>query len=109
MSSEERIVPEQSSGIQTNTESFEELSSVEEARQFYEEVKHRLLHINRWHDMAGNLTADFQLTDARGNEVERAVQQGDHFKIDIPGPGPVSGDGYDWVQVETVEEGTKED
>ncbi len=26
------------------------------------------------------------------------------FQIDIPGPGPVSGDGYDWVQIEAMEE-----
>ena len=32
------------------------------------------------------------------------MQKDDHFKIDIPGPGPVSGDGFDWVQVEAIEE-----
>ena len=35
------------------------------------------------------------------------VQKGDHFKIDVPGPGSLTGDGYDWVQVEAIEE--KED
>lgn len=109
MSEEEKIIPEQESGVQTNTESFKELSSIEEAEEFYEKVKQRLLHVNGWHQLAGNLTADFYLTDEKGNEVERAVQQGDHFKIDIPGPGPAAGDGYDWVQVETIEEGAKED
>jgi hypothetical protein len=41
--------------------------------------------------------------------VQRAAEKGDHFKIDIPGPGPVTGDGYDWVQVEAIEESEKED
>ncbi len=39
-----------------------------------------------------------------GDEVNRAPQEGDHFKIDIPGPGPVTGDGFDWVQIQKVEE-----
>ena len=40
----------------------------------------------------------------REKEVDRAVQKGDYLKIDIPGPGSVSGEGFDWVQVEAVEE-----
>lgn len=100
----EHIIPEQHSGIETNTVSQVEFASDEEARTFYEVVKGRLIQVNDWHKVAGALTADFKLTDNKGNEVNRTVQKGDHFKIDIPGPGPVTGDGYDWVQVEEVEE-----
>lgn len=57
-------------------------------------------------DYAGNISAEFQLVDKSGAEVQRTVQKGDYFKIDIPGPGTVSGDGYDWVQVEEVENTT---
>jgi hypothetical protein len=100
----EDIVPQHQSGIETNTESSATFNSVEEATSFYQQAKHLLLHVNDWHTIAGAATADFQLTDEKGNEVNRSAQKGDHFKIDIPGPGPVTGDGYDWVQVEAVEE-----
>lgn len=36
--------------------------------------------------------------------MSRQAEKEDHFKIDIPGPGPVTGDGFDWVQVEAIEE-----
>ncbi len=100
----DEIIPEQETGVATNTESSIELASAAEAIIFYKEVKQRLLAVNSWHHWAGKLTADFQLTDENGNEVERPAEKNDHFKIDVPGPGPVTGDGYDWVKVETIEE-----
>jgi hypothetical protein len=100
----ENIVPPQNEGGQTNTEALETLPTEADARDFFEVVKNRLLNVNCWHDYAGKGTADFQLTDAGGKEVERTAQKGDHFKIDIPGPGSLSGEGYDWVQIEEIVE-----
>ena len=108
-SSEEDIIPKQESGIETNTETSVAFNSPEEAKAFYQKVKHRLLHVNNWQRLAGSLTAGFQLTDKKGKEVNRAAEKGDYFKIDIPGPGPVTGDGFDWVQVEAIEEKEEED
>jgi hypothetical protein len=108
-SSVEDIVPEQQSGIETNTETSVEFNSPEEAKTFYQKVKRRLLNVNDWQRFAGTLTADFQLTDKEGKEVNRTAEKGDYFKIDIPGPGPVTGDGFDWVQVEAIEEKEEED
>ena len=101
------IIPEQNDGIQSNTESEIELSGEVEAKSFFETVKKRLLKINEWHHFAGTGTADFQLTDEFGNSIDRLPQKGDHFKIDIPGPGSVTGEGNDWVKVEEITE--KED
>jgi len=98
------IIPKQNDGIETNTESSTELTSEQEAKQFFEKVKQRLLNVNRWHQYAGNMTADFQLTDEKGNLVNREPVKGDHFKINIPGPGSKSGEGNDWVQVEAIDE-----
>ena len=42
------------------------------------------------------------MTDAKGREVDRPVQERDHFRIDIPAPGPVTGEGHDWVQVQKI-------
>ncbi len=53
--------------------------------------------------MAGALSATFQLVNSEGSEVQRKAQKGDYFKIDIPGPGSESGEGFDWVQIEEVE------
>lgn len=102
--STENIVPPQHEGGQTNTEAAETLPTENDAREFFEVVKNRLLNVNAWHDYAGKGTAEFQLTDAQGKEVERTAQKGDHFKIDIPGPGSVSGEGFDWVQIEEIAE-----
>ena len=100
----DEVVPEHNNGIQTNTESSIELSNEKEAQKFYEEAKQRLLTINSWHQYAGNASADFSLTDDKGNPINRSPQKGDHFKIDIPGPGTDTGEGHDWVQVEAIEE-----
>ncbi|RYY85172.1 MAG: hypothetical protein EOO15_17680 [Chitinophagaceae bacterium] len=102
------IVPQQEVGGQSNTEARRALESDVAAEAFYKKVRDRLLTVNCWHQLAGEATALFQLTDSRGLEVDRTVQAGDHFKIDIPGPGSTTGDGYDWVQVEAVEEGEQE-
>jgi hypothetical protein len=103
MSQQENIIPSQDSGIQTNTESAEELATEKEAKEFYVTVCKRLMDINNWQQYAGKATASFQLTDKSGKEVERDPQKGDHLKIDIPGPGSVSGQGFDWVQIEAIE------
>jgi hypothetical protein len=87
-----------------DTESSVELNTEEEAKQFYAQVKEKLGNVNNWHQVAGALSATFQLVDENGVEIKRTVQQGDHFKIDIPGPGTQSGEGYDWVKVEEVKE-----
>lgn len=98
------LTPENEKGIQTNTETSIELADENEAKNFFEAARKRLANVNHWHETAGSATADFQLTDANGNEVSRQVQKGDHFRISIPAPGPVTGSGYDWVQVEHIED-----
>ncbi|WP_345254639.1 hypothetical protein [Flaviaesturariibacter amylovorans] len=99
------LVPPQEGGGQSNTEASRSFGSEAEANTFFDVLKARLLNVNDWHRMAGAATAVFQLTDAEGLEVDRTVQAGDHFKIDIPGPGSVTGEGFDWVQVEAIDEG----
>lgn len=100
----EENVPEQHTGVQSNTESTQKFATEKEAIGFFKIVKDRLFQVGRWQEWAGIGSARFWLTDAAGNEISRAPQTGDHFKIDIPGPGNRTGDGYDWVRVEAVEE-----
>jgi hypothetical protein len=98
------IIPEHTEGVETNTESSVELATEEEAKQFFGIVKQRLLDINHWHDLTGAGTVCFQLTDKKGNPVDRHAREGDHFKMDIPGPGSITGQGSDWVEIEAIEE-----
>src|SRR5438094_10329889 len=98
------IVPPQQEGNSSDTDAKATFDSTEAAGKFYQIAKQRLLEVNDWQKWAGAATAQFQLMDEKGNHVNRPVQQGDYFKIDIPGPGPVTGDGFDWVRVETINE-----
>lgn len=97
------IVPDQQTGKAIDASSTSELSEVEEAKAFFNQAKERLQNVNQWKDIAGTLSATFQVVDATGTEVQRNAQKGDYLKIDIPGPGTNSGEGYDWVQIEEVE------
>lgn len=98
------IVPEQKTGKEVNTEHTISLASREEAERLFKTAAHRLMDVNQWEDLCGTGSANFQLTDKHGNNVTRTAIEGDHFKIDIPGPGSVEGRGYDWVQIEKIEE-----
>lgn len=100
----EELIPEHEEGAQSNTEAEAQLGSEEEARQFFQTVKKRLLDVNHWQEYAGVVTAKFQLTDENGNALQRAPRTGDYFRIDIPGPGTITGGGDDWVQVEDMDE-----
>lgn len=100
----EELIPHQHTGGESNTEAHKRFDDENSASAFYEEVKQRLLNVNSWHQWAGKGSATFQLTDPQGNTVQRSAQEGDHFKIDIPGPGTQTGEGYDWVQIEKIEE-----
>ena len=98
------VVPAQYTGKEIKAEASLTFQDDAAASAFYEVAKSRLLHVNSWDQIAGMMSAVFQLVDAKGNVVTRPVQQGDYFKIDIPGPGSKAGDGYDWVKVELLNE-----
>jgi hypothetical protein len=103
------IIPGQETGKAIDASSAIELSKEEDAKFFFERVKERLQNVNQWKDIAGTMSATFQLVDTKGAEVQRKAQKGDYFKIDIPGPGTDSGQGYDWVQIEEVETASSPD
>ena len=103
------IIPEQQTGKAIDAESSVELNNTEEAKTFFNVVKSRLQNVNNWHRFAGDISAVFKLVNNEGAEVERSARKGDYLKIDIPGPGSDSGDGYDWVRIEEVESTSAED
>ncbi|MEO5646956.1 MAG: hypothetical protein ABIQ56_01265, partial [Chitinophagaceae bacterium] len=36
--------------------------------------------------------------------IRRKAQVNDFIKIDVPGPGSITGDGFDWVKIEVIDE-----
>lgn len=98
------IVPEQHTGVEIIADSAVTFSTTDEAKHFYDVAKQRLLHVNNWHEVAGALSASFQAFDREVKEIDGPVQEGYYMRVDIPGPGSPAGDGYDWVQIETVKE-----
>lgn len=97
-------VPTQQTGSEMDAVETTELGSEEEAIIFFKVVKERLLDVNRWAEIAGIPMSSFTLTDLSGNEVKRKAKEGDYIRIDVPGPGTQTGDGFDWVVIERIAE-----
>lgn len=97
-------VPVEEEGSQKEFESHEETDTIDEAKKLFAEAKERLLNVNKWDQICGKASAVFKLTDENGNEVDGKPKVSYHFKIDIPAPDLKTGEGYDWVRVEAIEE-----
>lgn len=97
------LVPPQETGARSDTSHSVRFESREQAIDFFNNVAiPRLLNVSKWHELCGLVTATFDLTDSKGEKVDRPVMEGDFFRIDIPGPGPKTGQGYDWVKVASI-------
>ena len=102
-------IPRQYTGNQLDAVEKLELVSEAEARCFFKVVKKRFLAVNQWAEIAQLPISTFKLTDETGDEISRLVHKGDFIKIDIPGPGNATGNGFDWVYIEELaEESTEE-
>ena len=102
-SSARDIIPQQKEGNQSNIIEKIKPKNEEQAKQIFNEAKKRLLS-DSWKEISGDISASFTLTNAEGEKIERDAQTGDYFKIDIPGPGTKTGEGYDWVRIEAIED-----
>lgn len=102
--SDKKTVPQQHTGAETNTAYSIMLPTLEDSKERYRLARQRLLDVNHWHDFAGPLSASFTLTDDTGREVDHPAREGDHIRINLPGPGSKTGNGYDWVAIEQIED-----
>jgi hypothetical protein len=100
----EGLLPPQVKGESTQTSAEVVTEREEDARYVFERASERLLDVNQWTDMCGSLAAGFQLADDTGKDLQGHAAVGDFIRIDIPGPGPREGRGYDWVRIEKVEQ-----
>jgi hypothetical protein len=102
----EKVVPEQEQGSSVDIVHALEMGSREEAIALYRQSAARLLNVNSWAELCGKRSAKFEVTYDSGEPVNSPACEGCYFRISIPAPGPVEGEGYDWVQVEKIEEHT---
>lgn len=70
--------------------------------QTFKMIKRKIENVNEWHKVADSPSAIFQIMDSQNNTLYRTVKQGDYIRIDIPGPGLPSADGFDWVKVDHI-------
>jgi len=97
------LIPAHYKGVKTGASTYAESPTRHDAILLFEEAKKRLLNINKWHELCGEGSAVFQLTDSNGNEINRRPETGDLIRIKLPAPSNDSGDGYDWVRIEEFE------
>jgi len=97
-------VPVQQEGRQSDIIENSAFTTPELADKAFQLARQRLYDINNWGNITEGISADFTLTDLQGNRLERKPEVGDYIRIDLPGPGSIAGHGYDWVQIETIEE-----
>ncbi|HEU4553934.1 MAG TPA: hypothetical protein VFS25_13920 [Chitinophaga sp.] len=100
----EKPVPLQHAGSQHTTVHTVTCATVDACIQRYNIAKEKLLEVNRWHQFSGSLSANFTLTDSDGHVLDHKAQEGDHIRVDLPGPGSRTGKGYDWVKIEKIED-----
>ena len=87
----------------SDNEYRERCKSTDDAIQLYTNACKNLLAINQWKYICNKLlSADFTLCNDQGQTVNRFPRENDFIKIDIPGPGSKTGDGYDWVTIEEI-------
>ncbi|MEH3112873.1 hypothetical protein [Pedobacter terrae] len=94
------LVPQQLVGSQMDVVEERKLNSLIQAQEFFAAAEKRLLAVNEWGKISG--LSDFKVFTPEGKEAMRSAQKEDFIRIDIPGPGPLSGDGFDWVMVEEI-------
>lgn len=105
---EPEIIPAQYEGRALEAQSSRQFQDADAAKMAYLRARQRLLQVNRWAPHIEGITAVFQLADQDGEPVEGMAQKGMMIRVDIPGPGTSAGDGYDWVVIDDMEEGSTE-
>ncbi|MEO5889966.1 MAG: hypothetical protein ABIQ31_06905 [Ferruginibacter sp.] len=101
---QDKLIPPEIKGKNTDLETSVELETIGEAMDTFKRAHKRMLNPPLWHKLCGPASAEFILTGETDVEEHRLAKKGDHFRIDIPGPGPSAGGGYDWVKLESVED-----
>lgn len=76
--------------------------TVPQASKLFEKARQNLFQVNRWHQLAGSVGTQFQLTDKEGIVVNRTPISGDYICMEQVDEEDIKT--YKWVQVEEIEE-----
>jgi hypothetical protein len=98
------IVPVNKVGKAVDLEHSITEDSIEEAINTFNRSCKRLLNPPVWRQLSGAFSASFKIEAPNNSDANRLAQINDYLLIDIPGPGPSAGNGYDWVKVENIAE-----
>jgi hypothetical protein len=97
------LIPVNNQGKPTDLELSIVCDTVDKARFRYGKAVTKMQNPGIWHRLAGWVSASFTLIGADAGELYSLAAEGDFIRIDIPGPGPTEGGGYDWVKIEKME------
>ncbi|MDO5510887.1 MAG: hypothetical protein Q4F57_09340 [Weeksellaceae bacterium] len=97
-------VPKQNQGASHDTHEKRCFDNAQLAQEFFEIAKNRLLNINHWKEIAGELGSEFKLLKKDGEHINRNPEMGDFVQISVPGLSNPTADGHDYVQVMEVHE-----
>ncbi len=101
---QEILVPANKHGKSNDLVYTTTLDTKEKALDCFKRACMRLINPHIWHDLCGDVSATITLTDEHGTEVKRLAEVNDHYRINLPGPGTIAGNGYDWVQVKLIQD-----
>lgn len=102
-------IPQQVEGREMNASENLTFENNIAAKEFYKILYERLLNINEWHTLLPiPMTRFIHLNSAAVSTTIRP-QEGDYVKIDIPGPGLPTTDGFDYVQIVRIDQSDQPD
>lgn len=99
-----QFIPEQIVGSKLDLSANIKLDDKQEALDFFEIVKKRLLNVNKWDEICNAPSSTFKLINFKNQPITGLVKKNDYIRIKIPGPGTKLGEGFDWVRVESINE-----
>lgn len=95
--------PGKNEGGHSDNAFYKRCKTTDAAIHLYTIACRNLLAINQWKNICNSrLSAEFNLCNNEGQTVNRFPRENDYIRIDIPGPGLESGDGFDWVIIEKI-------
>ena len=98
------VVPPNIEGKPVDIERSVTEKSPEDAFYRYETARTLLLRPGMWEKVSGFAGAKLRLQKINRLDASPVMELNDYIMIDLVGPGPGAGEGFDWVTVENMEE-----
>jgi len=96
------LIPDQIKGKENNIETVKNAESRAEAIAIFKRAYARINDPLHWHVLSRVAVARFLPPSNPNLNRPPLIREGNYLRIEIPGPGPKPGDGYDWVKVDKV-------